>query len=106
MWIPTPRKQHSRPTARYQTDLTDKEWRLIEPRTCLPRGRQAGPAPGRCGRSSMRSSMCCAAYASEGGRVSVACARDGIRLLSRLAQAASATAGFSVWHFQFQGSSS
>lgn len=31
MWTPTTRKQHSRPAARYQTDLTDAEWRLIAP---------------------------------------------------------------------------
>jgi transposase len=31
MWTSTTRQQHSRPAARYQTDLTDKEWRLIEP---------------------------------------------------------------------------
>ena len=30
MWTPTTRKQHSRPAARYQTDLTDAEWKLIE----------------------------------------------------------------------------
>lgn len=30
MWTPTTRKQHSRPAARYQTDLTDAEWGLIE----------------------------------------------------------------------------
>ena len=32
MWTPTTREQHSRPAARYQTDLTDAEWRLIEQR--------------------------------------------------------------------------
>ena len=40
MWTPTTRKQHSRPAARYQTDLTDKEWRLIEP--YLPAARKTG----------------------------------------------------------------
>ena len=40
MWTPTTRKQHSRPTARYQTDLTDKEWRLIEPH--LPAAHKTG----------------------------------------------------------------
>lgn len=40
MWTPTTREQHSRPTARYQTDLTDAEWRLIESR--LPPARKTG----------------------------------------------------------------
>jgi len=40
MWTPTTRKQHSRPTARYQTDLTAKEWRLIEQH--LPAARKTG----------------------------------------------------------------
>src|SRR5450759_5203249 len=31
MWTPTTRKQHIRKTNRYQTDVTDKEWRVIEP---------------------------------------------------------------------------
>jgi putative transposase len=31
MWTPTTREQHSRRAARYQTDLTDAEWRLVEP---------------------------------------------------------------------------
>jgi len=31
MWTPTTRKQHSRNTNRYQSDLTDEEWRVIEP---------------------------------------------------------------------------
>jgi putative transposase len=35
MWTPTTRQQHSRPVARYQTDLTDAEWRVIAPH--LPR---------------------------------------------------------------------
>ena len=29
MWTPTTRQQHSRPVTRYQTDLTDAEWRVI-----------------------------------------------------------------------------
>jgi transposase len=40
MWTPTTRKQHSRSTLRYQTDLTDAEWRLIEPH--LPAARRTG----------------------------------------------------------------
>ncbi len=31
MWTPTTRQQHSRPITRYQTDLTDAEWRVIAP---------------------------------------------------------------------------
>ena len=31
MWTPTTRQQHSRTVSRYQTDLTDAEWRLISP---------------------------------------------------------------------------
>src|SRR4051812_14234113 len=40
MWTPTTREQHSRPTTRYQTDLTDAECRLIEP--LLPSASKAG----------------------------------------------------------------
>ena len=32
MWTPTTRLQHSRDELRYSTDLTDAEWRVIEPR--------------------------------------------------------------------------
>jgi hypothetical protein len=31
MWTPTTRSYHRRRTARYQSDLTDKEWCVIEP---------------------------------------------------------------------------
>lgn len=31
MWTPTTRRQHSRIGLRYETDLMDEEWRLIEP---------------------------------------------------------------------------
>jgi transposase len=31
MWTPTTRQQHTRFVSRYQTDLTDAEWRVIEP---------------------------------------------------------------------------
>ena len=34
MWTPTTRRQYSRASLRYETDLTDAEWVLIEP--CLP----------------------------------------------------------------------
>src|SRR3954471_16914374 len=30
MWTPTTRRQHSRDGLRYETDLTDAEWALIE----------------------------------------------------------------------------
>jgi Putative transposase of IS4/5 family (DUF4096) len=38
MWTPTTRQQHSRPVTRYQTDLTDAEWRVIArhlPKPCV-----------------------------------------------------------------------
>ncbi len=31
MWTSATRKKHSRKTSRYQTDVTDEEWRVIEP---------------------------------------------------------------------------
>lgn len=40
MWTPTTRKQHIRETDRYQTDVTDKEWRVIEPH--LPAAKSTG----------------------------------------------------------------
>jgi transposase len=40
MWNPTARVQHSRDGLRYGSDLTDAEWRLIEP--CLPPPRVRG----------------------------------------------------------------
>ena len=43
MWAPTTREQHSRPAARYQTDLMDKEWQLIGP--YLPAARKTGRSP-------------------------------------------------------------
>src|SRR6201995_1038500 len=36
MWTPTTRQQHSRPVKRYQTDLTDAEWRVIAPHLPKP----------------------------------------------------------------------
>jgi putative transposase len=36
MWTPTTRQKHSRAVTRYQTDLTDKEWRVIEPHLPKP----------------------------------------------------------------------
>jgi transposase len=40
MWTPTTRRQHSRDGMRYETDLTDAEWALIEP--LMPEPRQRG----------------------------------------------------------------
>ncbi len=31
MWTPATRRQHSREGLRYETDLTDAEWAVIEP---------------------------------------------------------------------------
>lgn len=31
MWIPTTRRRHGRDGSRYETDLIDAEWALIEP---------------------------------------------------------------------------
>jgi hypothetical protein len=36
MWTPATRQQHSRPVTRYQTDLTDAEWRVIAPYSPQP----------------------------------------------------------------------
>ena len=43
MWSPTARAQHSRVGLRYGSDLTDAEWRLIEPH--LPSPRSCGRRP-------------------------------------------------------------
>jgi hypothetical protein len=43
MWTPTTRQQHSRPVTRYQTDLTDAEWRVIAPH--LPKPCATGRPP-------------------------------------------------------------
>jgi transposase len=56
MWTPATRRQHSRIVTRYQTDLTDAEWRVPR-RTCRSLARQAGRASGRCAKSSTASSM-------------------------------------------------
>ncbi len=49
MWTPTTRQQHSRPVTRYQTDLTDAEWRVISaaPAGVLRNGPAAGLADAR-----------------------------------------------------------
>ena len=36
MWTPATRRQHSRPVTRYQTDVTDAEWRTIAPHSPKP----------------------------------------------------------------------
>ena len=36
MWTPTTRQHHNRPVTRYQTDLTDAEWRVIAPHLPQP----------------------------------------------------------------------
>jgi transposase len=36
MWTPTTRQHHNRPVRRYQTDLTDAEWRVIAPHLPKP----------------------------------------------------------------------
>ena len=36
MWTPTTRKPTIRKTSRYKTDMTDKEWRVIEPHLPAP----------------------------------------------------------------------
>jgi len=41
MWTPTTRQQHSHTVTRYQTDLTDVEWRVIAPH--LPKPCATGP---------------------------------------------------------------
>src|SRR5215203_1074727 len=41
MWTPTTRRQHNREGLRYETDLTDAEWALVEPLM---------PKPCKCGR--------------------------------------------------------
>jgi len=40
MWTPTTREHYSRRAARYQTDMSDEEWRVIEPH--LPPARTTG----------------------------------------------------------------
>src|SRR5918912_3615796 len=39
MWTPATRRQHSRDHLRYETDLTDAEWALIEPLMSKPKVR-------------------------------------------------------------------
>src|SRR4029077_14435032 len=39
MWTPTTREQYSRSATRYETDLTDAEWAVIEPHMPPPANR-------------------------------------------------------------------
>src|SRR4051794_10742019 len=43
MWTPTTREQYSRTALRYETDLTDAEWAIIEPH--MPRPAKLGRPP-------------------------------------------------------------
>ena len=43
MWTPTTRRQHSRDGLRYETDLTDAEWAVMEPLLPLPSRRGRPP---------------------------------------------------------------
>ena len=43
MWTPTTRRQHSRACLRYETDLTDAEWAVIEPLIPAPEPRGRPP---------------------------------------------------------------
>jgi putative transposase len=40
MWTPATRKHYSRPGLRYQSDVSDEEWRTIEP--YLPPSKNTG----------------------------------------------------------------
>ena len=59
MWTPTSRRQHSRDGLRYETDMTDSKWEVIE--ALLPASARRGRRSGRCARSGTPSSMFCAA---------------------------------------------
>ena len=43
MWTPTTRRQHSREGLRYETDMTDAEWAVIEPLLPPPSRRRRSP---------------------------------------------------------------
>ena len=61
MWTPATRRQHSRTGLRYETDVTDAEWALIEPLL---------PPPPKCGRPRfwpMREIMNAIFYVLRGG---------------------------------------
>ena len=50
MWTPATRRQHSRDGLRYETDLTDAEWAVIEPLMPEP-SPEGGHGHGLCARS-------------------------------------------------------
>ncbi len=39
MWTPATREKYSRNASRYQSDVTDEEWRVIEPLLPAPKAR-------------------------------------------------------------------
>ena len=58
MWTSATREKYNRHALRYQIDVTDQEWLVLEP--LLPKQRPGdGAGVGRCARSSMRFSMSC-----------------------------------------------
>lgn len=61
MWTPTTRAQHNREHLRYETDLTDAEWKILEP--LLPRPRETGRPP----KWSMREILNAIFYVLRGG---------------------------------------
>lgn len=61
MWTPATRRQHSRKTLRYETDLTDEEWAILAP--CLP----GSPARGRPHKWEMREIVNAIFYVLRGG---------------------------------------
>ena len=46
MWTPATRKNYSRNGLRYQSDVTDEEWRVIEP--YLPPAKRTADYPEGC----------------------------------------------------------
>jgi hypothetical protein len=53
VWTPATWQQPKRKSARYETDLTDEEWKIIQ--SLLPRLRpEAGPTNGACGATNRR----------------------------------------------------
>jgi hypothetical protein len=71
MWTPTTRQQHSRTVTRYQTDLTDAEWRVIAPHLPKP------CATGRPREWPMREIINTCGRAARGGWCRAICRRGG-----------------------------
>ena len=59
MWTDTTRVQHARKEQRLPSDLTDREWEVLEP-FFAPPSHVGRPRNGPRGSSSMRYSICCA----------------------------------------------